>query len=229
MPFQDFGETANCLDLQRLFKQCVECLQIIQTIQKCQEDTLQVKKIGFRHHPSVLMWYHHTNALKLYFNTMFEKVLTYQVHHINKMTKFTNFDSQNVEMPWFVSYLPHLYSHRARLYQKDYNYYKDKFEFPQEYLNFGYIWTHRHSKEYYYEHQENPKILADNLEIRYQEKRYCQGAFKSGKKCTKLLRVDQIDYCGVHFGEYIRKSQSQIKTKECSIMSFFPSRSYLLQ
>lgn len=58
LPFASFTETAMCLDRQRLGKQRVECVQIL--------ETLMGVKQGWKNHPAVKMWKGHEGMLCLY-------------------------------------------------------------------------------------------------------------------------------------------------------------------
>ena len=58
LPVSDFRTSADLLDDRRLGKQRVECLQVIRG--------LTVPGYGWRHHPAVLMWKGHEEALGRY-------------------------------------------------------------------------------------------------------------------------------------------------------------------
>ena len=58
LPYQDFSQSAKCLDTKRLGKQRVETLQILNTITG--------KSIAWRNHPAVLMWKNNPIELCLY-------------------------------------------------------------------------------------------------------------------------------------------------------------------
>ncbi len=188
----DFDFTCKTLDPRRKFKQAVESRQIISILT---DETKQ----GFKNHPAVAMWRPYLGALKLYYNT-FIRELKKDGFKIQKMEEFT--DNEPVVMPWFIDFMPLIYSHRARLYQKDPFYYKDKFTFPDEYLNIGYIWTNRHDKEFYLDYNYNVKDIADPLNIIYKDVKYCQKLLKSGKRkgepCNNIIKNKTDDFCGVH-------------------------------
>jgi hypothetical protein len=65
VPCEDFAETAAALDRRRLGKQRVEVLQILRA--------LTVPGYGWRHHPAVLMWRGHEEALVAYGLAMCEE------------------------------------------------------------------------------------------------------------------------------------------------------------
>jgi hypothetical protein len=58
LPYPDFERSARALDRRRLGKQRVECLQVFRG--------LTVPTYGWRHHPAVLMWRGHEEALGRY-------------------------------------------------------------------------------------------------------------------------------------------------------------------
>ncbi len=58
LPYPDFEQSARALDVKRLGKQRVECLQVVRG--------LTVPTYGWRHHPAVKMWRGHLEALGRY-------------------------------------------------------------------------------------------------------------------------------------------------------------------
>jgi len=58
LPYPDFERSARVLDVKRLGKQRVECLQVVRG--------LTVPGYGWRHHPAVKMWRGHLEALGRY-------------------------------------------------------------------------------------------------------------------------------------------------------------------
>jgi hypothetical protein len=64
LPYADFEQSARTLDLKRLGKQRVECIQVLRGLTR--------SDYGWRHHPAVLMWTGHEEALGRYAFTMCE-------------------------------------------------------------------------------------------------------------------------------------------------------------
>lgn len=62
LPYPDFERSARALDVKRLGKQRVECIQVIRG--------LTWPEYGWRHHPAVKMWRGHEEALGRYSLTM---------------------------------------------------------------------------------------------------------------------------------------------------------------
>jgi hypothetical protein len=58
LPYADFERTARVLDLKRLGKQRVECIQVLRGLVR--------PDYGWRHHPAVRMWKGHEEALGRY-------------------------------------------------------------------------------------------------------------------------------------------------------------------
>jgi hypothetical protein len=58
LPYADFELSARALDLKRLGKQRVECIQVVRGLTR--------SDYGWRHHPAVLMWKGHEEALGRY-------------------------------------------------------------------------------------------------------------------------------------------------------------------
>lgn len=64
LPYPDFERSARVLDLKRLGKQRVECIQVLRGLTR--------RDYGWRHHPAVLMWRGFEEALGRYAFTMCE-------------------------------------------------------------------------------------------------------------------------------------------------------------
>jgi pyrimidine dimer DNA glycosylase len=58
LPYADFERSARSLDNRRLGKQRVECIQVVRGLTR--------SDYGWRHHPAVLMWKGHEEALGRY-------------------------------------------------------------------------------------------------------------------------------------------------------------------
>jgi hypothetical protein len=58
LPYPDFERSARVLDQRRLGKQRVECIQVVRGLTR--------SDYGWRHHPAVLMWKGHEEALGRY-------------------------------------------------------------------------------------------------------------------------------------------------------------------
>lgn len=61
LPYADFGASARALDNQRLGKQRVECLQLLNVLSASDRP-----RKGWRNHPACKMWEHHCVLLATY-------------------------------------------------------------------------------------------------------------------------------------------------------------------
>jgi len=199
-----FEYTSVSLDPQRLFKQAVEAKQIIITIDEKLHNP--ETKRGYRNHPAVIMWTPFLDALKLYYNTILRRVYLNSKYRITKLELYNLPENENsIEIPWFCNYMPLIYSHRARLYQKNPNYYSF-LEFPDEYLDIGYIWIGKNSKDFYIQldpyNYDEIQSIANPLAKRYIELKYCPAITKSGNQCNNMIKYnkknDSHHYCGLH-------------------------------
>ena len=116
LPHQDFGQTAKCLDWQRLGKQRVETRTII--------DVLEGRVNAWKNHPAVQMWAGYEGSLRLYCNVIIGEWVSRGYR--NTMDLYHTTDSRVPE--WMGD--PRLHgSHRAALLAK----------LPEHYGRFG--WT----------------------------------------------------------------------------------------
>lgn len=130
LPSPSFEETARILDYQRLGKQRVEALQII--------NVLTGLRTGYARHPAVTQWRGYTDALKLYHNTMVREWI--QRGYNNTMQLYEV--GQDVEMPYWLGYSPLHTSHQCRLLQKHHAYYiKYGWDVPSCWLSVDYYWA----------------------------------------------------------------------------------------
>ena len=68
LPYKDFHKSASVLDRQRLGKQRVEALQILQVNLKV--DANPTEKVAWKYHPAVIMWRNHNTALLEYLENL---------------------------------------------------------------------------------------------------------------------------------------------------------------
>ena len=66
LPYADFKQSAQCLDMKRLGKQRVEALQIHNIVSGKRTSG------GWMNHPAVAMWQGHAEALADYHNAMID-------------------------------------------------------------------------------------------------------------------------------------------------------------
>lgn len=138
LPYPNFYESAKVLDRQRLGKQRVECLQIL--------NTLLGESKGWKNHPAVKMWAGHELALFNYTAAICDRwiALGYQdtVYHkvLSLMDKhYPNHDRiSSISFPlWWRDKFVHA-SHRSNLLRKNpIHYGQFNWEEPN---NLEYIW-----------------------------------------------------------------------------------------
>ena len=139
LPYQNFNQSAQCLDRQRLNKQRVEAWQILQAITN--------PSYGWQNHPAVKMWRNHPRLLTLYgLSICYEwKSRGYKDtlgdKFFGKLTKYDNmwFDSiYSEELPCWWENEQFFASHRSALLFKKYDYYK-QFGWKEE-PKYDYVW-----------------------------------------------------------------------------------------
>ena len=133
----NFKKCAKNLDNKRLGKQRVEAKQIIEILEHFDENGEFPKK-GFSNHPILKMWKNYTNFLKYYCNCMIEEWIFRGYKNTMKIYEIPN----EMKKPWWYSFKPLQYSHKASLIRKDedyYDFFKNSFD-HELYLKHGYLW-----------------------------------------------------------------------------------------
>lgn len=114
LPYSDFQKCAECLDDKRLYKQIVECKQILNVL----NDYDNAK--GWKHHPAVLMWQGFEKALRCYQLVMLNEWLT---RRWDVELDDEDYKVYKKHLPdWLGDERLHK-SHRAMLYYKDNEHY----------------------------------------------------------------------------------------------------------
>jgi len=139
LPYADFAKSAACLDRQRLGKQRVECLQILQSL-----------TFGSRweNHPAVKMWIGFEQALIDYGVAVCKewKSRGYRDTCEEKIANFRSYYPKKVILPRFLGNESFHSSHRAALLHKDLEWYS-KFGWyespavPNEKGSLPYVWA----------------------------------------------------------------------------------------
>lgn len=136
LPYKDFKKTAKVLDMRRLGKQRVECLQILQTLAKGDAAN------GWKNHPAVKMWKGYEHALFTYGLRMCAEWVGrgYTDTCAHKMFSIyaSNFAASNNKAvpPWLGNRKFHK-SHQSNLLRKDETHYSKYFNVEN---NLPYIW-----------------------------------------------------------------------------------------
>ena len=140
LPYPCFTRSAACLDYRRLGKQRVECLQIFRA------NSLTDPTVGWRNHPTTLMWCGYDQALCSYALAVCEE-WTRRNYVSNITSFFTDFlatcpDWDDSMDPSWLGHPSFHASHRAALLAKD----------PAHYSQFG--WTEEPKLDYWWPTKE---------------------------------------------------------------------------
>jgi hypothetical protein len=131
LPYPNYIRCVQSLDNKRLGKQRVEAMQIINILDGKQTSA------GWRNHPAVKMWVGYTNSLKYYCNCCIDEWIKRGFK--NTMVKY-DVDHQNEE-PWFIGNQDFHRAMRARLIEKNEEFYLPIFTKIDKGFNDGkYFW-----------------------------------------------------------------------------------------
>jgi len=129
VPFADFKKSAAVLDKKRCWKQVVEAKSMIALL----ENEQIVSR--WRNHTAVRQWKGYVNALKEYFNVFLHHCK--EVHCINTKMQPMEIKGEIIYPPW-LGYEPLHASHRGRLLEKNFDFYK---QYGWREQPCGYIWA----------------------------------------------------------------------------------------
>lgn len=182
---EDFVLNAKLLDSQRLGKQRVEAVQILDAIQKGTK---------WKNHPIVHSWRPFIEALKYYINCI---ILEWVNRGGNNNIPLFEIPSI-ILIPWWCQWDRLHQSHRAMLMRKNPFYYYDKFTVDPEYNGYGYIWPNTIT----YENRFAPlATITYPIPPELINPIYCGAKLKSGNRkgqtCNRLVK-DKYQYCTVH-------------------------------
>lgn len=138
LPYPDFYESAKALDKKRCWKQTVEAAQIL--------DVLEGRKTGWANHPAVKMWVGYNDVLKGYFNA-FLQISKYQnginTQYVERYPYILGYNphKDNPEhYPWWLGDINFHRAMRARLIEKDEDFYLSKFPYDKGFNDGKYFW-----------------------------------------------------------------------------------------
>jgi hypothetical protein len=144
LPYADFYQSAQVLDKKRCWKQVVEAKQII----SCLTGTGCLK---WNNHPAIKMWVGHTNLLKVYFNSFLSVCLTKHTINTALYPYFTCKQTAIIDdngVPFWLGNEDFHRSHRARLIEKDRDFYLPKFPEDEKYNEGKYWWPDMRTKTF---------------------------------------------------------------------------------
>jgi len=137
LPYANFTDSAITLDKKRCWKQVVEAHQII--------DVLEGKTKSWENHPAILMWGRdYLIPLKHYFNCFL--YISKRVHKVN--TKYEPYNhvqkymdlGGSLLMPWWLGNEDFHCAMRARLIEKDRDFYLPLFPDDEGFNGGKYFW-----------------------------------------------------------------------------------------
>ena len=133
LPFPSFYHTASVLDMKRLGKQRVECLQILMTLRGFSD--------GWKNHPAVRMWTGYENVLVEYGFIICKEWISrgYRDACLHKITSL-GFSDRPLEMPFWMGNEEFHLSHRVALFNKDPIWYGKFWQPSPEELRMPYVW-----------------------------------------------------------------------------------------
>jgi hypothetical protein len=130
VPLPDIGESVRSLDDKRLFKQLLECVQLLAVILNVPKDD-GTPRTGWKNHPAALQWKLWPGALRAYALAAAEECRRRGLNSAALEARLNRLPCEpSLEMPvWWGDERVHS-SHRARLLQKDFDHYS-RFGWPE--------------------------------------------------------------------------------------------------
>ena len=138
LPYPNYVRSVKSLDYRRLGKQRVEAMQIINILEGKQASP------GWKNHPAVKMWEGYLDSLKYYCNCCIDEWLSRG--YKNTMVKY-DVDHQN-ESPWWLGQTDVHRAMRARLIEKNRDFYLPKFPNDEGFNDAKYFWPVMESKSF---------------------------------------------------------------------------------
>lgn len=138
LPYPNYIRSVQSLDMKRLGKQRVEAMQIINILENKQSTA------GWKNHPAVKMWEGYLNSLKYYCNCCIDEWV--KRGYKNTMAKYP-VDHQN-EDPWFIGNENFHRAMRARLIEKNEEFYLPKFTGDKGFNDGKYFWPVNETKSF---------------------------------------------------------------------------------
>jgi hypothetical protein len=156
LPYADFLLSARTLDKKRCWKQVVEARQIITILEQSNKIIkkenknciITVRKIpAWSNHPAVKMWEGYLPVLKYYYNEFL--IVSIEKHKIN--TKLKPFTERKGGLPFYPFWYGNEDFHRAmraRLIEKDREFYLPLFPDDEGFNNGKYFWPDMQTKTF---------------------------------------------------------------------------------
>lgn len=144
LPYPDFKKSASILDYKRLGKQRLENYQILKILLGNKNN-----KKGYHNHPAVLMWEGYELFLAQYYNAIIEEWVWRGYNNnmglidINLVLR-----TNDLIIPWWFNQPKFHRSHRARLIEKDRDFYIIRFPNDEGFNNGKYFWPDNKTKTF---------------------------------------------------------------------------------
>ena len=144
LPFEGFELCARALDKKRCWKQVVEAKQILCILhyELAPSDWKESKawiNRNYINHPAIKMWIGYEEYLAVYYQLMLNA--SKNIHGINTdLPDHIIFDPVKQPYPWWLGNEDFHRSHRARLIEKDSDFYLPKFPNDKGFNEGKYLW-----------------------------------------------------------------------------------------
>lgn len=136
LPYPNYIRSVQQLDMKRLGKQRIEAMQIV--------NILEGRTTAWQNHPAIKMWVGYTNSLKYYTNCCIDEWV--KRGYKNTMIKY-DVDHQNTD-PWWIGDKNFHRAMRARLIEKNENFYGPKFPRDKGFNDGKYFWPVNETKTF---------------------------------------------------------------------------------
>lgn len=128
LPYNRFNKCAYCLDRKRLFKQAVECKQILLALGVSVGANKPTSSKAWQNHPAVRMWRGHELALAIYSTHIARecirrKIRTKLLAEFRDVVRRLRKPDQPARYPVWMKNWSIMASHRSNLLRKDRNWY----------------------------------------------------------------------------------------------------------
>lgn len=126
LPYEDYRETAACLDMRRLGKQRVEAKQILLALGVPVGGHFATLRNGWRSHPAVLMWAGYEESLMEYAIAICEEWIGrgYRDSLLCQFEERLSAVTWDYKKPWWLGWQAFHASHRSNLLRKDRSFYE---------------------------------------------------------------------------------------------------------
>jgi hypothetical protein len=127
---------------------------------------LSGKKDYYKNHPAIRMWFGHVESLKMYYNKMLEEWLSRGKNYKNSFFRW-----HNTRTPKYFYDTRIHETHKQRLCQKDFDFYKPKF--PDLVFNptIDYLWPVFNNDKLGMEYVDN-MVKKNKYKVEFEEREY---------------------------------------------------------